>query len=374
MDETTFKILNELTSDLGSYISINRLKDNIKKRNRIAHYKSIYDKIKYLQKNNDIILDKIGKSYIINLNFKNYILIDLLAQMELIKKDNLLKGNTELNLLISEMETYFNQDFFLINSISIIKPEKNISLNRAEFLFIIKEPNYEKFEDISKSDIEKLIWNDIINIHLIMLELQKTHNIKLDYLILKESEFFELIKEKEHNTLKDIILHQTTFLYPQNYWLEIKKLYDEGMNIEKVEEINPAKIKEIELIYNLSRFGYKEFGSEIKQKKDICLELIITSILLKGDARRIESIPILLRKKTRGDGRPIYYNLLIFLSMKYKTAGKLLGFLKILNKSLPDRESRNAIKIIEKIGICAEKVDKAAINRKMRLYYEDWKR
>ncbi|MBU4265996.1 MAG: hypothetical protein L6243_04895 [Candidatus Altiarchaeales archaeon] len=64
MDKTTLMILDELSSNLGRNISIHGLTNELKKDCHKAHYKNIYDKIKELSKNNDIILEKIGNSSI----------------------------------------------------------------------------------------------------------------------------------------------------------------------------------------------------------------------------------------------------------------------------------------------------------------------
>jgi len=370
MDETTFKILNAITDDLGSAISINRLTNEIKKMNQTAYYKNIYDKIQDLKGQNDIILKKIGNSSTISLNFNNIILTDILAQMELIKKERISKDNAELSMIFLELETHLKQDFSLISSASIIDPKKNISLNRAEFLIILKEPSKKEFEDMPKHDPTKHIQNQKININSVMNEIQKIHNIKLDYLILTEHEFFELIRKKDYNSIKEMISKQITILYPQNYWSNIKKLMQDGINLEKVEEIIPSKLSENDLIYNLARFGYKEMGLEFKEGNNFCLEFIIVSILMKDDARRIEAIPMLLEKAKNSNNRPIY-NLLIFFCMKYNKLRELYGLLIALNKIKKNIGAEAAMEILEKMKISAKNMDETSIREKMELYYGD---
>ncbi|MCX6821485.1 MAG: hypothetical protein NTW30_01775, partial [Candidatus Aenigmarchaeota archaeon] len=115
-------------------------------------------------------------------------------------------------------------------------------------------------------------------------------------------------------------------------------------------------------IYNLSRLGYKEFGLKIEQGKKMCIEYIITSVLLQDDARRLQSIPILLMKNE------IKYNLLIFLCKKYKKIGELFGILKTLNKIKENNGIKNAIMILETIKTKEVKMDEKSILEKMRLY------
>ena len=366
MDETTFMIFDELTSNLGRKFSIHSLTKEIQKDYNTGYYKNIYDKIIDLNKNNDIILDKIGRSSIINLNFKNYDLLNLLSQFELIKKRKFLKGNAELSMLLLEMNTYFKEGFCTIDSISIIDPKKNKSLNRGEFLFILKRPGTLDSED----NVYKLIKTEREGIYEIMQTLEGIHTIKLDYLILTENEFNELIKETDHNPLKEMMAAHTVLTNQENFWLEIKKIHDEGITIKTAEEINPAKISEEDLIYNLSRFGYKEFGTEIKEGKEYCIETIITSLLLEGDARRIEAIPLILKKNLNRGRKPLF-NLLMFLARKYNKSGKLLGLLKSLSDYAEDNRLTDAIHLMEKQEITPEEIDEKSLEEKIRLYGGD---
>ena len=86
MDETTFRILDTLSRELGRQISINELTRKIAKQHGSAYYANIYKKLLALNKEGTILIGRIGKSSIISLNFKNYLLIDLLIEMELKKK------------------------------------------------------------------------------------------------------------------------------------------------------------------------------------------------------------------------------------------------------------------------------------------------
>jgi len=359
MDEMTFRILDTLSRGLGSAISINELTKKVKEIYGTAYYKNIYDKIKNLERQKVLNLTKVGKASICSLNFNNYILIDLLAEMELKRKQDFLDRRMELQMLFLEMETYFKQDFYLIESISLASPEKNIKLNRAEFLFILREPP-------QMSDGEHTLQSEMEAIHAIMQELQKIqkkHNIKADYLILRGREFFELLETDESNPLKEMLSNKISFLSPQAFWARVKSAITRGIQIKTHKEINPAKISEQDVIYNLARSGYKEIGPEIKQGDLLCLEQIIISVLLQNDARRIEAIPILLAKNKPN------CNLLIFLCQKYNKLEVLFGLLKALNKIKPSKEIENAIRILEKMEIKEEKADEKSIEQKLRLYY-----
>ena len=209
MNETKFKILTTLTENIGNSISINKLTNYINDNYKNSYYNNIYYKIKDLEIDNDIFIDKIGNSSIINLNFDNPILIDLLSQVELRKKEFLLRNYPELKTLILNLEIKFQKDFLLIDSFSIIQPIKYISLNRAEFLIILKDITSDYFSNCSNSEeIEKeIIKNEKIKLYQTMNELEKKFNIKLDFLILAKNELLQLIEENNNNIIKAMILN-----------------------------------------------------------------------------------------------------------------------------------------------------------------------
>ncbi len=364
MNQTTFRILDALSGDLGSPVSINGLTGKIRELHKTAHYKNIYDKIQGMEKQGIVKLERIGKSSIIRLNFNDYRTTGKLAEMELEKERRFLEGRPGMQALLMMMKTCFHG--FCINSISIIRPEKNTLLNRAEFLFILYEPP-KKMEEVhetehgreTEQDREKSMQNEILNIQLVMQSLEKAHNMKLDCLVLRGKDFLSLLKETQSNPLKAMLPGQIAFFHPRDYWTEIKV----AGSIMEAEETIPAKIPEKDMAYNLSRFGYKEIGPKIKHGRDICLEYIITSILIGRDARRTEAIPVLLAKN-----KP-KYNLLIFLCKKYGKLGRLLGLLKAMNKVMKSKEIENAINMLERMKIKEEKTDENAIRQKMRLYH-----
>lgn len=361
MDQTTYMIFDELTGNLGRDFSIHSLTNEIKKDHNRGHYKNIYDRIKDLKKSNDIILDKIGKSLIIRLNFESHDLLSLLSQFELIKKRESAKKDKELGMLISDMDAKFGEGFFTTDSICMIDPEGNKKVNRAEILIIQK--------DIPRGhSIEGLLKKEMYGIFEIIKSLERMHNIKIDHLILSGNEFDELIAEKDHNPLKQMLSSRIILANQENFWHKIKRIFGRGISIKSSQDINPAKISEENLIYNLSRFGYKELGAKIEAGKGYCIEMIIASLLLKNDARRIEAIPILVRKNLETGRRPIF-SLLIFLAKKYNRSGELFGLLRSSSRYCDDRTLADAVEFMEKTGIVPKDADEHAIKQKMRLYH-----
>lgn len=355
MDETTLRILDILSREIGNPLSINELTQKIEKIYGTAHYVNIYDKITSLAAENIIKLTKTGRSSIATLNFENYLLIDLLSEIELRRKQSFLKGRQEMQMFFMEIDTYLH-DLQFIRSISMINPEKNAKLNRVELMIHMKKP-----------DDRKIMRETKMAIHLIMEDLQKIHNIKIDYLLLESETFLDFLKSNEINPLREMLYNKIVILRPQDFWLEIRNAIEQGTKITtEEEETNPAKITEQDLVYNLARFGYVEFGPQIKQGRPICIEYITSAILFQNDARRIDAISIILAKNTKKTN----YDLLLFLSRKYGFAERILGILRALRNLVAHMEvaMEEPIKILEAMNIEEIKANQKEMKEKMRLY------
>ena len=162
---------------------------------------------------------------------------------------------------------------------------------------------------------------------------------------------------------------KTAFYSPQQFWLSISRAHCKGIQIRTEKHgAGPGKISEKDLYYNLNRFGYTEFGEKAGIGENFCIESTIAAILLKGDARRKEAIPVILSKELEGNRRKPNYRLLIFLCRKYGRLAELLGMLKALNRIKKSGGTKNAIEIIERLRVKEKKADYKSIREKMRLY------
>ncbi|MCL5318825.1 MAG: hypothetical protein M1503_11280 [Thaumarchaeota archaeon] len=348
MDETTFRILDTLSRALGRPLSINELNRKMQELHGTAYYANTYRKLQALAEQGSITLTKTGQSSLVTLNFGNYPLIDMLAEMELKRKQTFLEKQAELQMLFMEIETYCSQMSHMI-SVSATYPERNRKLNRAELLILLHP--------------EGAHYEQTLAIHKLMQTIQRMHTIRIDYMILSGVELTNLLASEEKNPLQEMLADEITILNPQGFWYEIKNARQQGIQIKASEkETNPAKIPERDIIHNLARFGYRELGPALEKGEDICIEYIITAILMKKDARRIAAIPIILAKNRAN------YNLLTFLSQKYGVSGRLLGLLKALDKIRHTKETEAAIKSLESMNVKEIEADEESIMKKMRLY------
>lgn len=352
-----FKILDILSREIGNPISIRQLNEKISKIHGTSYYPATYSQIQELAKKKILNIDKHGKSSVASLNFDNPLLIDSIAQVELINKIHFLAERKDWQILILQVNAYL-REFSIIRSILIINPERNARLNRIEFLILLrKEENKKESEDI-RSNMELL---------------QKVHNIRIDYLMLDEAGFESLLRYEDANPIKEIMSDKIAIFYPQTFWFMIKNLLDKGIRI-KVEEdpISLSKISEQDLVFNLARFGYKEMGTKITQGKPIGIEYLVTSILIKKDnIRRLEAIPIILAKNKE----KINYSLLVFLATKFKMIRQLYHILKVLDEITPTKEVKQIMRAITDAVKQKVMTDQQAIElslkdmeKKMRLY------
>ena len=347
MDTPTLRILETISSNIGDPLSINKLTERIKDTYGSAYYANIYQKLQDLKNEGILNLELIGRSSNIKLNFQNYLLIDTLAEMEIEKKRNFLTDRNDLFPLLTEMDKTLT-DTCTIKSISSINPSKNIKLNRMELLFLLRDiPNYH---------------NETIELYREMLKLQNKYNLKINNLIIDKNDFSDLTTSDEINPLREALSEKIILFCPQAFWSEIKEIAQKT-DIRTIRpETKPANISDLDLTYNLNRFGYREFGLKMAQGKKFCIEYITTAILLKEDARLIEAIPIVLAKNS------FKSNILAFLSQKYDTSGKLLGLLKILQNMKPTREINETIELLETLNAKEIPADEESIMQKLRLY------
>ena len=342
MDTSTLRILDTISSNIGDSLSINQLTERIKDTYGSAYYANIYQKLQDLKNEGILNLELIGRSSNIKLNFQNYLLIDTLAEMEIEKKKNFLTKRNELFPLLTEMDKSLT-DNCAIKSISSINPSKNIKLNRIELLFLLRNTsNYH---------------NETIELFREMLKLQNKYNLKINNLIIDKHDFFDLTSD-EINPLREALNEKIIFFCPQAFWSEIKEIAEKTEIRTIRSETKPANISDLDLTYNLNRFGYREFGLHLTQGKKFCIEYITTAILLQEDARLIEAIPIILAKNN------FKSNILAFLSQKFQTTAKLIAILKILQEISPKPEIEKTIGTLKVFNIEEYPVDEESIRKK----------
>jgi len=350
MKQITFKILDTMARNLGNPLSISEITRNITKIHKHAYYKNVHDEIKNLQKQGIINISRTGNSSLLSLNTSYTGIIDTLAETETIRKRNLTEHYPNKAMLLDDIESEFRKGMYFTDSISLIESEKNFRLNRVELLFIQRTPNQDETEDFDEKK----------NILIKATDLGKRHGIRTDCLILNEEELISMLSTAESNPLKSALQDKIVFNSPQSFWATIIHAMLNGRQISLQE---PKKPSAKDITHNLARFGYREIGWKIETANNICLESLITEILLKGNARMTEAVPVLLAKNKPS------YPLLIFLCKKHGTLGKLLGLMSAMNKVKKTDTLEKHINLIKNVLEEKEqKADEKSIKQKMELY------
>ena len=347
MDKVTNRIIEAISSSIGDSLSINELTNRIKSRYGSAYYANIYEKLQDLKGQGLLNLEPIGRSSSIRLNFENYLLIDTLSDMEIEKKIEFLSNKANLFSFFAEMDKSLREKS-CIRSISAINPAKNIKLNRIELLSLLNEtPDY---------------LDQTVALHRIALNLQRKFNLKINNLILDTNDFFDLLTVDEINPVREALSQQINIYNPQAFWSQIKEIAQKNQIKTLHTETKPLNIPDSDLNFNLNRFGYSEFGTNIVEGKKFCIEYITIALLLREEARGIDAAAVILAKNSFNS------NVLAFLSQKYELSARLLGILNVLEQTNPKPEIDKTIKILKAINPKELSADETSIRQKLKLY------
>lgn len=347
MNEIEFRVLETLAKEIGNPMSISTLTKKIRDNYGTGDYKNIHNTVKNLAGKDIIKLEKNGNSTITSLNFENHLLVDLLTEMELVKKIQFLEKRPELQMVLSELNVHIKEfgelEFLLLSS-----PERNAKLNRIELLLVLRHGKMQKEAEITG----------------LVDRLKKRHNVTIECLLLEDAVFLDYLASQESNTAKQVFKDRLILFGAQTFWIELKEAMLHGLNIKGRDIARPAEISEREHVYNLGRLGHTEFGNKLKDVESLGIEFLVTSILLREDIRHVEAVPVIL---ARNDEK-INYGLLFFLSIKYDTIERLYGILNATNAVKPMEGLEKAIKEMNRRKIKGVKVDMDEVEEKLRLY------
>ena len=354
MNETTYRILDILSRRVNIPASINEITKEIGRIHGHAHYADNHKMIKKLGEDKILTLERSGIAWLVSINFDNPMIPDMLAKTELKRKMDFLKGRQEMQMLLQDICTHMH-DVLQVSHILLVCPEKNTRLNKVEIIIQLK-----KCQDKKASEKVK------IQIYEILKRLQNMHNIRIDHLALERSAFSAMIKSNERNIIREMLHDKIAILHPQDFWLMVKDMVDDGFKISSIGLMtSPPKISKDDIVFNLARFGYTEFGSVVKHGRLFCMEYVIASIMFHGDTRRMGAIPVVIAKNPK-----MRYDLLMFLAQKYGFGASLLGILKALREQIGHKMKTigEPIRILESVDTKEVKADAKYIQERLNLY------
>jgi hypothetical protein len=279
-------LLDLLFSARTSQISISGLSKKLKEEGFSGDYKNTYQKIMSFEKEGFVLIKKIGKSKAISINYQNPKTISKLAIMELSKKIDFIEKNMSFEKILFEL-TRIKSNFILMSN-----PQKNLALNRLELLAISEEP----IDILRKCD-----------------QIQKKYSLRIDCLALKNNDFAKLIKSN-NITINEILINKIILNNQEKFFQTLgEMIFENDLSKTKYSLID---LNESEIRFNLSKFGYSEFGKEQKNKEIGFEETIIVTII-KGTARQRKALIQLI---TKNDFNP---ELLAFLAKKYSKQNEI---------------------------------------------------
>jgi hypothetical protein len=348
MDTQTFRLLATLSAHMGEAMTINQLVASTKEAFGTAHYANVYHKVQDLKEAGWIITNRAGNAYQVQLNFDEYLLPDVLSEMEITRKIKAFHARPALDPLFKELESRASARLS-IASIAVFSLEKNYKLNRIELVVLLKET----------ADYR----GEIARIHEEFFALQKKHNVKIDSLVLNNLDLGGLLLSREDNPIKEMVPRMIVFFGAQAFWKEIGRIGQGGHVQLSSTETRLAKMPAADMVFNLNRFGYKEFGTTIGRGTDACIETITIALFLQTGTRYQEAVSIILAKNA------FKSNLLAFLSQKHGVAGRLLSVLKVLQEIKPRKDIAETIEFLIIFENPEILVDKQGILQAMETYH-----
>jgi len=347
VNETEIKTLDILANEIGNTMSISTLTTKIKEIHGNADYKNIHNSIQKFVEKNIVELKKNGNSSIPKLNFGNYLLVDHLVQNEIIKRIKFLEKNKNYQIIFSELILDL-KNLKQLKTILLFNLDENIEKNKIELLFIL-----------NGNEIKK----ETKQMEIIINRIKNKYNIEIEKILLEENIFKSYLISQESNLFNEILKNKIILLNAESFWINIKELITNGSIVKSEESTKINNISQVECIYNLVKFSYTELANESIQSKEIGLEFLITSILLKKEFYKYtNAIPVLLMKNK------INFNYLIYLSLKYEVINKLLGILKAMNKLTPTKQISKINKELSKQKVKPLEVNIEKIKLKMSFY------
>jgi hypothetical protein len=295
MEELTLRILLALSRNLGRTMSIQDLTKEIKRLYGKAYYANTYNAVQALRKQGFLRLAHLGRASSISLNFGNYLLLDLLAEMELHKKRAILERIPRGEPIFAALDGCLRDipaRFALLS-----QAERNLRLNRIEILICVA-----KGEEARASSA--------------IGDLARRLAIRIDALPVSEPELIAFLSKPEHNPIQEFAATGTALFNPQAYWASIAGAEADGRHARIADPLQPSKLPSEDLVFNLGRFGFPLLGSPA-QGRPLCIELTVTAALLSSDPRLREGAAVILAKN------PFHARLLSFLATKYDQAGAL---------------------------------------------------
>lgn len=292
--------------------SINGLAKKLQENYSRGSYSTVNIRIKDMEKEKKILIRKLGNTTLVNLNFEDFQILRSLYELEGYKVNKIIAEYPFFNEIHNQLSKLFDQSRY---SICSSYTRSNLKRNRIELIFI----TYDIITDTDRQVIARWI-----------METGIMKNIRIDYFIITMKKFKEYLQTEDFNYVKEVLYNRIVLVHSIDFWNSILPTLSKLENMDlKYDndystETDFTEISDDVIIYNLDRYGYKEFGPSYKIEKKISIEYLIMAILMKQNQRWYESVKVIANRNPA----KLDLELLVFLCKKYSLLEKLIEIIK----------------------------------------------
>lgn len=337
MDETTFRILDALTRNLGRALSIQELTGEIRRLHGSAYYANTHRRVQVLQKQGILGIARSGRTAAVSLDFRRYALMDSLTEMELRRKQAIMARAKRAEGTFEALDRTLRG--LPVRCACTIDTGRNLRLRRVELLVLAPHP-------------------EALEIPRELARLGRHANLRIDHLALSPAELSAFLGRDDRNPLPEMMGSALALYLPQPFWATLADAASRGQRIRADRPTDLRRVTEADLAHNLARLGYPLLGGP-ETGPDLSIEATVTAALLSETSRIRAGAAVLLAKNG------FHPRLLAFLALKHGVAGELLGILGTLKARPHVKDLRTRL---ERTPVKAVGPDAAAVKRTMEVY------
>lgn len=356
LGETQARILDALAANVGRPLSVQGLTAEIRRLHGGAYYANVHRALRGLVAEGVARLERRGRTNAVALDLGSDLTVDALAIRELQRKRALLLARSGLRSALADLASLGSRPE--IRSVSLVEPERNAKLRRAELLVLTRAP-----PPAAEPMAALVQWG-------------RRHNLRADALVLDVGAFVKLLGSTEANPAPAMAADRFAVVGPHAYWWDLAAAVRAGARITTgLPDPDPRSLPEDAVAANLRRLGYREFGPPETPAGDVRVEVLAIALLLRGEARRVAAVPVILAKN------PFLPGLVAFLARKHGVDGQLLGLLRA-SRATPFRGRRRGPPprlaspqfleteaLLETGGAQEVRVDPNRVQETLRLYH-----
>lgn len=260
--------------------------------------------------NKKILLNDEG---IVYPNMTNPVVYGMLAEVDLARRRNFIQTNIQYGFLLADIEEYV-MDNIDVSFITVCKPFYFAAVNSLFLCLCLKD----------MGDLKRV--SDLINE---LRTIGKKHNVWVIVYPASSDSYIKMLQRREKNLTQYSFKNGFVLTGQSVFWSHIRKAWCDGKHITSSNKLPKImKMSENDLVYNMTRYGYGEFGSAIRTGNSMDVESTITALLYSDEPRRYSiGAPVLIAKNE------IDVGYLLFLADSFKLLKKLGGAATVLKKA-----------------------------------------